>query len=178
MALEIDDWYNEHVKDGVIFAFRGEIGDGIVEDSMVRVEAQTKDLSQGIKKKAYNIMVECLQNLFFHASPIFRNGKEIRIGVCAMVSDGNSYHIKMCNYATQKQTLFLEKHIEKINSLDKDGLRAFYKDVLSNQTFSEKGGGGLGLIDMARKSSNKLKCEFIQVPDNMTLFSTDILITE
>lgn len=178
MALEIDDWYNEHVKDNVVFAFRGEIGDGIVEDSMLRVEEQTKDLSQGIKKKAYNIMVECLQNLFFHASPIIRNGKELRIGVCAMMFENNIFHIKMCNYATQKQAMFLVKHVEKINSLDKEGLRSFYKEVLSNQTFSEKGGGGLGLIDMARKSCNKLNCEFIQVPDNMTLFSTDIVITE
>jgi hypothetical protein len=54
----------------------------------------------------------------------------------------------------------LEKTLEHINSLDKDGLKDLYKEIIKNTTISDKGGAGLGFVDMARKSGEKLEYEF------------------
>jgi hypothetical protein len=72
----------------------------------------------------------------------------------------------------------LKEKIDKINSLSKDELKDFYKFVLNNQTFSEKGGGGLGLIDMARKTGNKLEYQFSSFNPEFDFFNLNVLITE
>ncbi len=47
--------------------------------------------------------------------------------------------------------------MEQINNLDKDGLKDLYKEIIKNTTISEKGGAGLGFVDMARKSGQPLE---------------------
>jgi hypothetical protein len=54
----------------------------------------------------------------------------------------------------------LEKILEHINSLDKEGLKELYKSIIKNTTISDKGGAGLGFVDMARKSGEKLDYKF------------------
>ncbi len=48
--------------------------------------------------------------------------------------------------------------INEINCLstDKQKIKKFYKDYLIEGRISNRGGGGIGLIDLVRKSQNKL----------------------
>ncbi|PLX11621.1 MAG: hypothetical protein C0594_03385, partial [Marinilabiliales bacterium] len=64
----------------------------------------------------------------------------------------------------------IEKLLKKINSLEKDELKKYYKEVLLEGEISDKGGAGLGLIDMARKSGNKLSYDFKNVSDDLSYF--------
>jgi hypothetical protein len=65
-----------------------------------------------------------------------------------------------------------------VNVLDKDGLKMLYKEVLSNEERSDKGGGGLGIIDIARKSRQKLVYDFMDVDDQYSFFSLYIKIPQ
>jgi len=62
--------------------------------------------------------------------------------------------------------------------LDKDGLKSYYKEVLNNGMMSDKGGGGLGMIDIARKSNRKLNYDFQKVDDNHFFYSLNIKIAQ
>ena len=64
----------------------------------------------------------------------------------------------------------LKAKLDKINALDKEGLRSYYKEVLDNGQYSVHGGGGLGMIDIARKSGNKLDYDFSDVSDTFGLY--------
>jgi len=68
--------------------------------------------------------------------------------------------------------------LEKINSLTKEELKDFYKFVLNNQEFSAKGGGGLGLIDIARKTGSKLVYTFEPYDENFHFFDFSVVIPE
>jgi len=46
--------------------------------------------------------------------------------------------------------------LDEINNLQTDEIRNVYRQMLSNAQFSDKGGAGLGLIEMAKKTGNKL----------------------
>jgi hypothetical protein len=52
-----------------------------------------------------------------------------------------------------------------------------YKFILNHQKLSAKGGGGLGLVDIARKTGNKLKYNFEAVSDDYFFFSLDVIVT-
>ena len=61
--------------------------------------------------------------------------------------------------------------IKEINEMDQGELRELYRKVLNNGTYSAKGGGGLGIIDIARKSNEKLDYGFVPVDEFNSFFS-------
>ncbi len=50
--------------------------------------------------------------------------------------------------------------------------------ILNHQRISSKGGGGLGLVDIARKTGNKLGYTFKKYNDKYSFFYLDILVNE
>jgi hypothetical protein len=62
--------------------------------------------------------------------------------------------------------------------MSKEELKTYYKEVLSNGVMSEKGGGGLGMIDIARKSGSKLDYKFSVVDEKFSFFSLSIKVVE
>ena len=68
------------------------------------------------------------------------------------------YSSNVVDLATKE---LLEKSLDKVNGLNKEELREFYKDIFLNGEVSDKGGAGLGLIEMARKSDHTLQYEFM-----------------
>ena len=51
-----------------------------------------------------------------------------------------------------------------------------YKFILNHQKLSAKGGGGLGLLDMARKTGNKLEYAFYDHDSDFSFFNLDVKI--
>ena len=72
----------------------------------------------------------------------------------------------------------LEEKIKKINQSSCEEIRELYKFILNHQKISEKGGGGLGLVDIARKTGNKLIYTFKEYNDKYSFFYLDILVSE
>ena len=96
------------------------------------------------------------------AKPVFDQGLKIK---------GSSFE----SAAVLQKTLLDCVH-SFCNALDKDGLRSYYKEVLDNGQYSVHGGGGLGMIDIARKSGNKLEYDFSDVNDDFGLYILKIKV--
>jgi hypothetical protein len=88
------------------------------------------------------------------------------------------YSIITGNYILTKNVDGFKAKLDKINNMDKEQLKDYYKEVLSEGGFSDKGGGGLGMIDIARKSGQKLDYTFTQVDDKYSFFNLNIKITQ
>jgi hypothetical protein len=64
----------------------------------------------------------------------------------------------------------LRSKLDEINNLDADQIRKVYRDTLGKSEFSNKGGVGLGLLEMARKTGNKLDYDFIELNEHFSYF--------
>ncbi len=84
--------------------------------------------------------------------------------------EADRYSIMSGNPVQKPNVERLQKTLEHINGLDKEGLKQLYKDIIKNATISEKGGAGLGFVDMARKSGEKLEFEFPEMNNNYCFF--------
>ena len=91
--------------------------------------------------------------------------------------DGEDYKIITGNYMFNSNVEVLRGKMDKVNSLTPEELKQYYKEVLNNGTMSEKGGGGLGMIDIARKSGQKLDYEFLPIDDVFAFFTLTIKIS-
>lgn len=179
MSSEIDKWYSKVAGGDVIFLFKGEITTPLIVQALDIVEQQLEHTTTTIKKKIYNVMIECMQNVFHHsASTPIIDGENFcgKVGVCLLLRSVNSYHVITGNYVAPRQQKFLTEHLNKINALDKDGLKELYKKILDKEGFSEKGGGGLGFVDIARKSNNSINYQFINGKNNYNFFTLDVAL--
>ncbi len=130
-----------------------------------------------MKKKVSFLMAECFQNVIRHAdaNPVRRYGTGYPGFFMTRNIDGN-YYIASGNLIKNEEISSLQSKIDDVNNLSKEELKTLYMNVLDTGGISAKGGAGLGLIDMARKSGKKLDAEYHRVNSSLTNFYLQIFI--
>lgn len=167
----------------VVLSFKGDVTSELMSSILQIIEQRMNDLNEAprLKKKVYNVLVECLQNLYHHIDEMPSETAENGIDKSAifMISlTPTGYSVTTGNYILKSRTENFKNKLEKINSMDKEEVKALYKEVLNSGNRSEKGGGGLGMIDIARKTGNKLNYDFSTLNDEYSFFSLNINIEE
>lgn len=148
----------------------------IMESKMDRFEDRPK-----IKKKVFNVLVECLQNLYHHVDENIDdlNTEHNEMNSLFMISKAEGdYTITTGNYMKPNEVPSLREKLDRINGMSKEELKEFYKQVLNEGSISSKGTAGLGMIDIARKSGQELVYEFTPINDNLTFFNLSVRIEE
>jgi hypothetical protein len=125
--------------------------------------------SNAVQKKVFNVMVECLQNISKHADSLSDEDEERR-GIVMVSKGDDSYNIITGNIIKNERVAGLQESLELINSLDKAGLSTLFKQQIKESTISEKGGAGLGLIDIAKKTGSKLTYQFKELNEQVSFF--------
>ena len=158
-------------KDNLNYIYRGSFTANITDNILSLAESNLvkKDDPRALKRKVYNVMVEGLQNITKHQADVNLEVKE-NYGVFVLKKEGTDYFITTGNLIENANIPQLEKQIKQVNDLSKDELKDLYKKILVNGKISNKGGAGLGLIDMARKSGNKLLYAFENYDDIYSYF--------
>ena len=133
----------------------------------------------GTRRKVFNVMVEALQNIVKHSSEQgTRAGSLMSKSAIFMISkDDNRYCVMTGNPIAKTSVAKLKGNLDDLNSKDKEGLKEMYKDIIKNTQISEKGGAGLGFVDMARKSGEKLEFTFANMDDEHDFFCLRVNIS-
>jgi hypothetical protein len=178
MSFSLDEWYNKLRKSEVVIEYKGAFTSELISNLLDITESKLDELAtpSKIRKKLYNTLVEALQNLYHHSSKNAIDGQEPVFGAVILTKIGEYFKLILGNYTDKEHKQFLTDRIEQINSLSVDELKQLYKMILDNKEFSEKGGGGLGMIDIARKTGSKLEYSFYQVDENNIFFELIINI--
>ncbi len=182
MSIFLEQCFQKMNQGEVIAAYKGNIDSTIISRTLEDIELKLEefDVQNLVKKKLYNVLVEALQNLYHHVdTPQSIDSKEIEtsnFGIFTLNKQEEGFKISTGNFILKDRVDDIKGRIDKINSLSAEELKKFYKLVLNNQQFSEKGGGGLGLIDMARKTGNNLKYDFFDYNDKFLFFSLTLFI--
>lgn len=144
--------------------------------SLAETNMENYSESSMTKKKVYFIMLESLQNITRHQD--VKNEEKIDNSSFFVIQRlVNDYYITSGNIVENKNIESLKSKLSKVNSLDKGSLKEYYKEILSKGDLSAKGGAGLGLIEMARKSGNKLAYDFKEINNDFSNFYFQIKIS-
>ncbi len=183
MGFDIENYLTNQSKDNVILYYKGNVDSDVinhvldtVEDKMVQVNEQAK-----LRKKVYNVLVETLQNLYHHVDKVpddFEDQTSEKFGLLIVEKVANGYKIITGNFVHADNIEKLEEKIKRINRSSHEEIKELYKFILNHQRISAKGGGGLGLVDIARKTGNKLDYTFKVYNDKYSFFYLNILVDE
>ncbi len=170
-------------SDCIALTFKGNVTFELVDSIIIIISDKLDALEPNlnVRKKMYGILTECLQNLCNHTDDkgsleiVDFDVKSVAISI---KSTESCYFIETGNFVLNEKVAFLKKRIDEVNSKDKEGLKTLYNEILTNKVFSDKGGGGLGFIDIARKSGEKLDYLFENVNQSYSFFSFKIIINK
>jgi hypothetical protein len=155
-------------EEQLLFVFRGDISDKNSLPLLTLLENEMKIDSFGLagRKRLFMFVLESLQNISKH-------GERNYNGMMPLVTysrAGEGYRVLTANVISTDNVGELQKRLEKVNSLTSAEIKDLYKNILMNSEFSNKGGAGLGLIEMAIKTGNKLDFDFQPAGNGFSYF--------
>ena len=182
MGFDLNNWYNEKRQGDIILEYAGSISPDVISNTLAEFESKvstSEDLKR-VRKKVYNVLVECLQNLYHHVDEPPENvelDEKDKYGAVILTRDGTFVRISTGNFIKKDKINSIKDRIDQVNSLSDDEVKMLYREVLNNSEFSDKGGGGLGILDIVRKTGNKLEYNFFQVDDDYIFYALDVYIS-
>ncbi len=163
--------HDEMASNGFSLVYEGEFSHEVMKmfTSMAERDMDKSNEDKSVKRKVFHVMVECLQNMTKHSDDVDKNDG-VGNGLFIVGKKDGYWSVITANKILKEKIDGLKASIDNINSLNKDDLNALYKKQIREGSLSEKGGAGLGLIDIARKTGRQLDYQFLPLEDKENYF--------
>jgi len=183
MSFNLSYWYEDIVKKGTLISYKGVMSDTKISDILDNIEDifENKVEEKKIVKRIYNIAIETLQNLYHHSDnfEIIGTGEVKTVSNTTFIlkeTEAGKYQIITGNFIKKDNIRLLKERIDQLNFLNLTEVKALYKLILNNEEFSKKGGGGLGIIDLVKRTGQNLAYNFYYYNEEYIFFSLRIAI--
>jgi len=162
---ELRDFF---VKDKVALCYNGNFDDSYTERIIYLSES---DLTKKSRKRMSFLVAESFQN-------IVRHGNEELLAKTATVFGVRRLdpflHVFSSNVVDPPTMASLDTQLKRLEGLDKASLKELYLTSLQDGGLNDKGGAGLGLIEMSRKSTRDLQYTFEENSDKNYSFNLQV----
>ncbi|HLN24156.1 MAG TPA: SiaB family protein kinase [Patescibacteria group bacterium] len=176
LAEEYLSFKNTLAEKGIIFSFSGYVSEGILfalGDALKQKMALAEtDLST--TKRVFSIFVEQVQNVIRYSAERVSGdiGKPVELssGMIAVGNDGKRFFVICANKVLLTDMERLRDRLQHLQGLDKDEIKAYYKEKLREDPEVDSKGASIGLIEIARRSSAPIDFDFVNVSDSHAFF--------
>lgn len=125
-----------------------------------------------LNKRIFKIFMEMAENISLYSAEFERvlNTRRSGIGTFLVREDGDYYYFHSGNVVYNIDIIPIIDKCGIINSLDRESLRDF-KRRQRNLPHGERGGGNIGLIQIALSSNNPLDVQLTPLDDEKSFFA-------
>lgn len=161
--------------ESVLFAYRGDITQHRIDNLLKLTEVAVLDSGskRKVMKRVCSIFIETFQNISIHGAK-----DSVGKGSAFLVLLGNkdSFRLVTGNLVLMQDANLLAYRIDQLNALNTAELRKLYIETLCNQNYSYKGGAGLGLLTVAKKSSGPIRYSVTQLDEQYAYFVNEVIV--
>jgi len=157
--------------------------DGIAEMLLKRLEFD--DISLNASQAVFSIFVEQMNNIMMYSADKERktssegDSLEVSKGIFILGIKDAKYFIQCGNVVTEYSAQILKTRIDHLNTLDKKGLRQYYKQQLHAENDNpESKGAGIGLIEIARRASAPIEYKLEPYSEGLHYFTMYITVQQ
>jgi hypothetical protein len=169
---------NEMMTNGFPLIYKGELNHQITKlfTSMAEQKISQTNKEKTLRMKVFHIMVECLQNINKHSDDYDDPVNRIGNGLFFVGEKEDSYYVVTGNKINNDKVESLKRRIDTLNKLKREELSDLHKNQMQYGFLTERGGAGLGLIDIVRKTGEKLIYHFSRIDDTSQFFLLKVTI--
>ncbi|MBN1597309.1 MAG: SiaB family protein kinase [Bacteroidales bacterium] len=146
----------------------------------LKEQMKLRKVRSGIYKKILTVMIESLENVIRYTEH-FENNKYILENYPPELQisfDYDEYIIETANPILNDDIPELDEKLKLLNNLDKKEIKALYKNTITDGKFTEKGGAGLGIIEMAKIADNKIEYSFSAINEMFSYFIIRMIVKQ
>jgi hypothetical protein len=173
--------HREMVDNRILLVYEGEVNQDITKAFTTMTQRNLEEdveTSLPIKKRVYHVMVECLQNIGKHSDNLHSGEPEVPGSGIFLVSRSDAgFHVVTGNPIANTRKAEVAEMLDKVNGMNEEEIKAYYKQKIVESRISEKGGAGLGFIDIVKKTGNKIEYHFERINDATSFFIMKTLIS-
>ncbi len=145
----------------VLISYKGKPSGDMINSIMHLAEGKLNFFEPRIKirKKVFKIAVEILQNIIHHDENL--NELVYPSFIFYLFKKGDLYTVISCNRQIETKAMQVFTRIRGFMAMSEPELKKTYQEILGNGRFSKKGGAGLGLLEIIRRSDRNLYCDLL-----------------
>jgi hypothetical protein len=166
---------------GILISFAGRFSQGIIEElgEAIKKHMEAEDRPRNDIYNVFAIFVETSHNIKNysaskqqtpHYEPISNSG------IITIGKNNGGYFISTGNLIEHEDIPMLTAALDELKVLDKDQLKKRYKEQMKKAVSPESVGAGLGLIELARKSSQPLDYSIRNIDDSFSFFTLTAVV--
>jgi hypothetical protein len=139
-------------------------------------------LPLNISQSVFSVFIEQLNNMIMYSAEkenidYHDKNMEVSKGTFILGAQDKTYYVQTGNAMKNSNVELLKKRIDYLNTLDKKELRQYYKQQIHGEDDNpESKGGGIGLIEIARRSSSGIEYEITPLGDDLSYFTMYVVI--
>lgn len=151
-----------------MFVYRGVVTNENSVPLLMLLEKEMENSEFGFigRKRLFMFVLESLQNVTRHSD----KNQYADMSLVVYSKTDNGYTVTTGNVLPNQNINDLKGKLDEVNKLEAKEIRNVYRQMLSTAEFSNKGGAGLGLIEMAKKTGNKLDYDFVTLNHEYSYF--------
>jgi hypothetical protein len=169
--------YRAFGADHCAWAYSGDFNDGHTADLIPLAEAivEQATIAREVRNRFAYIIVEAFQNVIRHGNTTgLTEGLHQSILLRAMPDE---CWTSTCNPIKPEDEMKLDQLLTELRGMSVDQLKDLFLDRLQANKLSPRGGAGLGLIEMARRSRHSLMHSFANGQDGTRLLRLHSTVT-
>jgi hypothetical protein len=178
MKMELSNLHSlkeTYNREGILICFAGPFSHSIIEElgNAVKRYLEAEQMTKASLMDVFSVFIEQTQNVRNYAAKKGVEGNrdmDFNSGIVVIGRNGDRYEVSSGNIVARSDIRDAITHLDKLKGFDKQGLKAAYKDQMRKEPQPGKG-AGLGLIDMARKTSEPLQYSISDIDEQYGFFS-------
>jgi hypothetical protein len=176
LAREYYDFKKSLDKKGIMFSFSGFVSDGILfalgESLKQKMTLDATDPNTA--KKVFSVFIEQVQNVIRYSADRIEGEiptkVELGSGTITVGKEKDKFFIVCSNVIDNSDVKLLRGRLEIVRGLDKEGLKAYYREKLKEPPEEQSKGATIGIIEIAKRASEPIEFDFEPIDDKKTFF--------
>lgn len=170
------DFHRSLSGKGLIFSFTGYVSEGILFalGEVLKQNMALNETDVNVTKKVFSVFVEQAQNVIrYSADRIARpndQGGELSSGTISVGEEGGKFFVVCANVVHSGETERLRQRLAHLAGMDKEQIKAYYREMLKEPPEETSKGASIGLIEIARRSSEPIQFDFLDLGNGTTFF--------
>ena len=159
----------------VLLGYSGELNSAVSDSLLLLTEKAVTGAGATRKqmRRIGSVLIESLQNVTRHGWIDEKGQLDVSLTI-ELTPLG--FQIQCGNLVDLEMAAELRSRLSEVNGLTHQEMRVRYVNALSQNELSQKGGAGLGLLSMAKKTNGPLDYHFKEIQEEMFLFTLAVMV--
>lgn len=176
LARDYFGFYGELAEKGIIFSFTGYVSEGILFSlgEALKQKMAIEETDANITKRVFSVFVEQVQNIIRYSADRVSGdlGRRVELssGMITVGAEAGRFFVVCANVVSRDDVPRLRQRLEQLAGMDRQAIKAFYKEKLKAPPEEDSKGATLGLIEIARRASEPIQFDFCDIDADKAFF--------